>query len=789
MKKTHTLIFLLSLISCVNFAQRADSILVEPKVLGVDDIITAVDLSGENVEIMSGNRFPIAAADLPFSTFVITKEEIRKNGYETLVDALKMVPGIRVSQPGSAMEGETFLMRGLLGNTYTKILINDVPIKPSFVASMPIGAQLPIKEAERIEVIFGSGAALYGADASAGVINIVTRQSDKPVFMQADLSVGSGLYSNVSVMFGGKLGRDKNIIKYFAYGSNVLFEERQIFYDKKFNYNPLSYPGLTRGDTAFVNAPNYAGTSATNPLLTSTPHLSRRFGGYLKYRGITISAETMYRRDHSALGLNPVAVSYRDPLTYTGERILRLNLNFFKNKKNSNRKTDITFIEYSMDERSSILYVQNLTGNEFLNAATARAKQSNPDSVAFYRNQYFLDAYSTYLNGSRYRFAGSEEVRLEHIRNYRLFKIMTLTAGANAKALAGIPFTEYLSRPEEEGGDLVNIDDDGITFDSLTFPVHPQFRGLFEGNAFAQLFYNGKRFNLAGGVNQAIYATVDDELLSVTEISQASTRLSGLLKISESFNIRSSWGLSFRVPNEFYPANTYRIDSNNKNYISRPFEQLSPEKTTSLESGIRFKSGEKVSSEFTWFRNETSDLISFRALGGFNQDSTRYISTLGYRNNEGSKLRFSGGSIMLNFNFVGGVKEKSFLEGRYTYSWTNAKLTRPDTLNTIELPEGQLRMHQLRTILRPTENSTFIFDYLHAKGFGQQGNENIKNKYGTLDLTVRYAFTRRFDAYAKIVNVFDQEYPGIRATRNLDELSYNPQSGRWIRLGMNYLLD
>ena len=89
-----------------------DSVSIEPKKLGVFDIIKPVDQDKDQIKMISGSRFPISAADLPFSTHIITKEEIRQNGYETLVDALKMVPGIRVSQPGSALEGETFLMRG-----------------------------------------------------------------------------------------------------------------------------------------------------------------------------------------------------------------------------------------------------------------------------------------------------------------------------------------------------------------------------------------------------------------------------------------------------------------------------------------------------------------------------------------------------------------------------------------------------------------------------------------------------------------------------------------------------
>ncbi|CAG0906722.1 unnamed protein product, partial [Cyprideis torosa] len=129
-------------------------------------------------------------------------EEIREQGYYTLVDAIKHLSGIRVSQPGSGMDGETFLQRGLYGNTYTKILINGTPIRPSAVGAMPIGSQLPIRQAERIEVIYGPAATLYGPDAAAGVINIILKDSEYPTFAQADVEVGDDKLTRVSALFG-----------------------------------------------------------------------------------------------------------------------------------------------------------------------------------------------------------------------------------------------------------------------------------------------------------------------------------------------------------------------------------------------------------------------------------------------------------------------------------------------------------------------------------------------------------------------------------------------------------
>ena len=109
------------------FAQL-DSVGLQLDRLGRGDISIDSELVDQQ-RVVSASRTLKSVEELPFTIYVVTKEEIFKNGYTTLVDVLKSVPGIKVSQPGSALEGETFLMRGLLGNSYTKILVNDLEDK------------------------------------------------------------------------------------------------------------------------------------------------------------------------------------------------------------------------------------------------------------------------------------------------------------------------------------------------------------------------------------------------------------------------------------------------------------------------------------------------------------------------------------------------------------------------------------------------------------------------------------------------------------------------------------
>jgi outer membrane receptor protein involved in Fe transport len=780
-------IFLLPflLLSLILRSQQQDTLLLHPELLVEKDIHIPLENPNQAIKIISGSRFPVSSADLPFSTHVITREEIRRNGYETLVDALKMVPGIRVSQPGSATDGETFLMRGLLGNTYAKILINDIPVKPSIVASMPIGAQLPIKEAERIEIIYGAGAVLYGSDASAGVINIITRESDKPVFMQADLAVGGGIYSSANVMFGGRLGRDKRIFKFMAYGSNVLLERRRVFYDTSYNFLPANYAD----NELFVQLPNYGGT-ANNPILTSTPHLSRKFGFNVKYKRLTLSGETMYRRDHSALGLNPVAYSYRNPLTFQGESILRFNLNIFKEKKRWNRKTDITFLRYKLDERSSVLPVRNQLATMLLNASRAEAnRRSAPDSLGI----IFTELYDHHLNGLRYSYAESKEYRVEHVQNYQILPFTTLTVGANWKVVQQNPFAGYFERPVTEreigdnGGDGEIINGKGYS------TIYVTGGGFDEINGFGQLFFNGKKLKAAAGFNYTLfgYGPADQFAGHYTSFTP---KASVLYEIMKNINIRTAFGTSFRPPNEFYEANSYTIFSDKTYTLYRPnVLEITPEKTISWENGIRWKTdSENVGADFTWYLNRTTNLIRYRNEGQFNEDSTVYVGQLGYTNIKDSDIRFTGGQFSIFFNALNyELDGRKLSTGMISYAWLKAKkveLSTFEAFENLQPPAGSLL--QLRYTLTPGTKNAIILDLVRYKDLARTGGPKPDNKFWTWDMTWRYRFTDRFDCYLKVVNLLNKKYSGILPeAAPADLLIYNPQSGFFIRLGMNYFIE
>ena len=126
----------ITLILMVTFLAKAqkDSLSLIAYELAIEDVQEQSSTFNQQ-KVVSGSRTLQDVNDLALTIYVITKEEIQQYGYVTLVDVLKHLPGIRVSQPGNGLDGELFLMRGLKGNSYTKIMINNVPVKPAIAVS------------------------------------------------------------------------------------------------------------------------------------------------------------------------------------------------------------------------------------------------------------------------------------------------------------------------------------------------------------------------------------------------------------------------------------------------------------------------------------------------------------------------------------------------------------------------------------------------------------------------------------------------------------------------------
>lgn len=117
-------------------------------------------------------------ADAPASISVITREQLEKQSYSDVTDAVRNIPGVFVTGGGNMQD---ISIRGM-DDTYTLYLVDGRPLSAGRMVNTngaDGGKQIglpPISMIERIEVIRGPMSSLYGSEAMGGVINIITRR-------------------------------------------------------------------------------------------------------------------------------------------------------------------------------------------------------------------------------------------------------------------------------------------------------------------------------------------------------------------------------------------------------------------------------------------------------------------------------------------------------------------------------------------------------------------------------------------------------------------------------------
>jgi len=112
----------------------------------------------------------------PDSVTVITEKEIREKGRQAVIDVLRDVPGVSVSQTGSFGGSASIYLRGTQ-NAHTLIMIDGVRVGDSMAIDSKLSiTDLSTDNIERIEIVRGAQSVLYGSDAIGGVINIITKK-------------------------------------------------------------------------------------------------------------------------------------------------------------------------------------------------------------------------------------------------------------------------------------------------------------------------------------------------------------------------------------------------------------------------------------------------------------------------------------------------------------------------------------------------------------------------------------------------------------------------------------
>lgn len=164
-----------------------------------------------DIEVTSVSKKAQKLSESAAAIFAITSEDIRRSGVTNIADALRMVPGLNVARIDSSKWAVS--SRGFNGRFLNKLLVlidGRSVYTPLFSVVYWEVQDTLLEDVERIEVIRGPGAALWGANAVNGVINIITKNAADTQSGLLTLGGGDKEQAFAGLRYGMALGEDSH---------------------------------------------------------------------------------------------------------------------------------------------------------------------------------------------------------------------------------------------------------------------------------------------------------------------------------------------------------------------------------------------------------------------------------------------------------------------------------------------------------------------------------------------------------------------------------------------------
>ena len=238
---------------CVNaFAQQ------------VQDSITSKQLKEV---IVSSTRIDLPLSENARSIQVITKENIQQAGVTTVADLLQQVAGVDIRRRGIAgTQADLYIRGGSFDQTL--LLIDGIKLDDAQTGHHTLNLALPLEVIERIEIIKGPAARIFGQNAFTGAINIVTKSTiDSTGVLNAQ--AGSYGQTNVALTMGSS-NDNSNLLAHYSFNTaqgyryNTDFKNQNVFLKGQFNRQAIpidfiaSFSERKFGANGFYALPTYA---------------------------------------------------------------------------------------------------------------------------------------------------------------------------------------------------------------------------------------------------------------------------------------------------------------------------------------------------------------------------------------------------------------------------------------------------------------------------------------------------------------------------------------------------
>jgi vitamin B12 transporter len=155
--------------------------------------------------VVTAARIPLPIKLAGSGVTVITRAEIERRNPQYLTELLRDVPGFAVSRNGGAGAQTQVRVRGAEGN-HLLVLIDGIEANDFSQNDEFDFAHLTASDVERVEIVRGPQSALWGSDALAGVVNIITRDAKRPLEIDGQAEYGAFGTKQGALAVGGNRG-------------------------------------------------------------------------------------------------------------------------------------------------------------------------------------------------------------------------------------------------------------------------------------------------------------------------------------------------------------------------------------------------------------------------------------------------------------------------------------------------------------------------------------------------------------------------------------------------------
>jgi len=698
--------------------------------LSPEEVINYFELSLEelmNIDVVTASKQLQNKNIAPATVIVITEQQIWERNYMSLDDVLNDLPDFNLNK---SYGNFGVVMRGVSGNQKFQILIDGMKISSTTNESLPIIANYPVHLAKQIEIVYGPGSALYGADAFAGIINIITHLPEsQQLEAKVTTSVGNYGITNNTLYLGKSFQND---IQFFATGQ-FFYDETPELQEMNTSDTVFDFTSLQTGvfQTAWGEIkPDDAVSSEYG-----TPLKAYNIYSKLLMNNFSFSVFSNFVQHSSSFGYMPNNAVYNKDV-YFAQSINAVSASYTK-------------------ELENITLTSTLSGNMY---------RLLPESK-------FRNIYVNLENG--YKFSVSNSIKAEQQINCKIFNNIDFVGGVSFEVINSVPKTADLDAKVDDSrnisgvlsGTLDYYNPEGIS-DNIIF-LHYSNTGVY-----AQLTYSLKEFLTITAGSRYDYSTNYGNTFN--------PRLGVVVQPSPKTIIKVLFGTAFFAPRPFDAYEHYgsfsTADSGRTYYSSYwhlPNPELEPIFEKTAELSFKQFIGKNLSVGLTAYHTLISNLYAYINDSDYKNYYNGFylgypVDNITVLYNQGEQT-ITGGNLMLDYStqfhngrldvysslsYIGGNIEHRYLDNGGNVITKDVEI---EGISPI-----MMKMGATLSLQKLIFSANFMYvNKTNSYSFQNPTNPNERtyfDGYFIVNASLQYCFFNMLSAFVRVDNLLNTNY-------------------------------